>query len=214
MEPRRVVCAACENGMEPLRLPICDTCGCANAVLKGGGHCEDCPAGQVWFEKARGTTPFAGMAKIAVEKLKYGGRLEYAPYMARHVFNILLNQFQDVSFDSIVPVPLHSTRYRERGFNQSHELAKYLAKYSGIAVIPNALVRKRPTPSQTRLSRRDRARNIAGAFAPGPASIAVGSCLLIDDVYTTGATLNECARVLRDAGATTVHCLAFARAIL
>ncbi|MGI8905608.1 MAG: ComF family protein [Candidatus Sumerlaeaceae bacterium] len=139
--------------------------------------------------------------------------MEYAALMARHMFNTVLNQFSEVAYDSIVPVPLHSARLRERGFNQSRELARHLSEFSGVPVA-SALVRTRPTPSQTRLNRRERARNIAGAFDVAKTANPLNHCLVVDDVYTTGATLNECAGVLRNAGATSIHCIAFARAIL
>jgi ComF family protein len=182
--------------------------------MSGAGRCDDCPAGQAYFEKARGTTAFAGVAKQVVEKLQYQGRVEYVPFMARRMFNVQVAEMSDEAADVMVPVPLHSTRRRERGFNQSEELARQLAKYNGAEVLTEALQRVRPTPSQTRLNRKDRAQNIAGAFAQGAASVQGRRCLLIDDVYTTGATLNECARVLVQAGAVSVSCLAFARATL
>jgi ComF family protein len=200
--------------MQQLRMPLCETCGCPDAQMTGTGKCSDCPAGRVYFDPARGTTPFSGLAKKVVERLKYHGRVEYVPFMARHMFNVQLTQMLSEPVDLLVPVPLHSTRRRERGFNQSEELARQLTKYNGAAMSASALRRIRPTPSQTRLNRKDRAQNIAGAFASGSQSVQGLHCLLIDDVYTTGATLNECARILVEAGAVSVHCLAFARATL
>lgn len=214
IEPRRVVCLACQKSMEPLRLPICDTCGSADARLTAPARCDDCPAGTIYFEKARATTAFGGTAKLVVEKLKYSQRLEYVPLMARQMFNVMLSQLHDVSFDLIIPVPLHSTRQRERGFNQSAELAKELGSYCGTNVCTNGLLRVRPTPSQTRLNRKQRAKNIFGAFELGSFELAGKVCLLVDDVHTTGATLNECSRILSIAGAESIYCLAFARAVL
>jgi ComF family protein len=115
----------------------------------------------------------------------------------------------------VVPVPLHPTRRRERGFNQSLILAKELASLRGLAIDDGVLRRDVPTPTQTRLKKRQRRANIAGAFSVGNVeAIRDKRVLLVDDVYTTGSTLNECSKVLVEAGAASVECVAYARAVL
>jgi ComF family protein len=167
----------------------------------------------VFFEAARGTTAFAGVAKTLVEKLKYSGRTEYAPVMARRMADVLRAEFPASELDALVPVPLHPTRQRERGFNQSCVLAEWIGREVGLPVHERLLRRVRVTQSQTRLSRRERACNIQEAFAAGALEyVSERSLVLVDDVCTTGATLNECARVLKQAGARRIYCLTFARA--
>lgn len=214
MEPRRLVCPPCEAGLTDLALPLCPTCGLPDA--RGGAPtCDDCPRGLISFTAARGTTPFTGLARTLVEKLKYDGRVEYADMMAGRMALIAAEQFCGVPFDAILPVPLHKVRHRDRGFNQSEEMARRLSRHLAVPLNTKLLLRVRQTRSQTTLRRRERAENIREAFAcPHPAAVAGKHLLLVDDVYTTGATLNECARTLSEAGAVSIHCLAYARAVL
>jgi len=112
----------------------------------------------------------------------------------------------------MIPVPLHRTRLRERGYNQALELAQPLARALGIALGPDLLMRSQATPAQTGLDAKARRRNLRGAFAIAPAATLANHIVLFDDVMTTGATLRECARVLRRAGVARVDVWALARA--
>jgi len=117
--------------------------------------------------------------------------------------------------DCIVPVPLHPRRLRERGFNQSELLSESLALASGISHAPRLLSKISPTRSQTTLGRRDRKKNLRGTFALSRGATAANRrILLVDDIYTTGCTVEECARVLRRAGARGVRVVTLARSIL
>jgi ComF family protein len=212
LEPKRLVCCHCEAAMEPLRLPLCPTCGCEDA--DAGSMCNDCPEGDVHFEAARAFTGFFGTAETLVEKLKYSGRTEYAPTMARPMARVCFTEYKKVGFNVVAPVPLYSTRERERGFNQAKVLADSLAEQLFLPVNQNLVKRIRPTATQTSLTRKERAKNIKDEFSiPTPDDVAGKTILLVDDVYTTGATLNECAGALKSAGAEAVYCIAFARAL-
>lgn len=215
IEPGRLICVPCERLMAELALPLCPTCGLPDARA-GASRCSDCPRGEIFFTAARACTPFAGLASVVVHKLKYSRRLEYADFMAGRMEAVAREEFAGIGFDALVPVPLYPTRQRERGFNQAAELARRIAPALRAPVEPTFLLRTRPTSSQTRLKKNDRAENVRGAFScPRPAAVAGKRLLLVDDVYTTGATLNECARMLKEAGrAESVHCLAFARALV
>lgn len=117
--------------------------------------------------------------------------------------------------DRIVPVPLHPRRIRERGFNQSELLSEALAAASGIEHAPRLLTKTSPTRSQTTLGRQDRKKNLRGTFAlTRGATAAKMRILLVDDIYTTGCTVEECARVLRRAGARGVRVVTLARSVL
>src|SRR5262249_26772570 len=116
------------------------------------------------------------------------------------------------TFDAVVPVPLHPSRLRERGFNQAERLARIMAQERHWKLDANGLLRVRPTSSQTNLPRTERAANVRGAFAPRePMRFAGKAVLIVDDVITTSATLKEAARVVREAGATRVCVVALAR---
>lgn len=186
-------------------------CSSGNAAFQPVG-CDHCPK-EPQFSVARAAYLYAGVADRMVKKLKYDRREEYAPELAKHMAAVVARDRDRLAADWIVPVPLHHTRRRSRGFNQAEQIARALARLTGMALARRVLRRTRPTESQTFLGREERALNVAGAFAVRrPEGIAGSRVLLVDDVYTTGATLNECARVLREAGAREVVCLAFARA--
>jgi ComF family protein len=149
----------------------------------------------------------------AIHLLKYEKKTTLAKplsLLTRKAFH----QFWNVeNIDLLVPVPLHVRRLRERGFNQAYLLARRWTRQTGIALDGLNLCRRRRTQPQTVLSRSDRQRNIRGAFAlRHPQRIQGQRILLVDDVYTTGATVNECARVLMDGGAEFVDVLTLARA--
>lgn len=212
-DSQELVCNSCIESIPPLRLPICKTCGCPDATVKSEMKCTNCPAGKIWFSSARGVTAFSGVAQTMVAKIKYQQRVEYAPLLAKAMVVEFVNGGRKA--DIIVPVPLHSTRLRERGFNQSAILAQYFADYFPLPMLKDGLVRQKPTPTQTRLKKGERRKNVAGAFKCCDGDAIQGkNVLLMDDVYTTGSTLNECARVIMESGATSVHCLAYARAVL
>lgn len=205
----------CQRTMAPLRLPLCPTCGCENAPAGHGSTCSQCPAGDPFFRAARAATAYLGVARKIVEKLKYGLREEYAPFMAARMESAVRAEFAGTPFCAIVPVPLHSVRRRERGFNQSLLLARDLGRRLCLPVADGLLKRTRATESQTRLNRNERADNIRNAFAVRTPEEAHGRMfLIVDDVYTTGATLNECARMLAGAGASGICCISFCRASL
>ncbi|MDX2171374.1 MAG: ComF family protein [Deltaproteobacteria bacterium] len=146
-----------------------------------------------------------------LQRLKYGRDISYAGILGRYFCAHLP---VPVDHDVIVPVPLHRRRLRWRGFNQSALLARSLAAHTQRAVELRALMRVRATPPQVGLGERDRRRNVARAFAVRePEHLRGRSVLLVDDVMTTGATVNECARVLRRAGATRVEVVVLARAL-
>ncbi len=201
--------------MRPLRLPLCPRCGAENSPAAAGEKCRSCPGGEIFFQAVRSFTVYEGPAVAILERLKYRARPQYADYLAPLMVRALKSLYRDVAFDAMIPVPLHRTRQRERGYNQAELIARSMTRATGIPLLANAIRRVRPTPSQTHLDRRARAKNVRDAFlVSDPALIAGKTLLMIDDVCTTCATLNECARVLRASGAEMVCGLTFCRASL
>jgi len=160
------------------------------------------------FDRCQAIGTYEGALRGIVHALKYEGRRSLARLLARRI----LSQCGSVitGADVAVPVPLHASRRRERGFNQATDLARHL----GLPVT-RALRRVRPTTSQTALPAAQRHRNVRGAFAPArwPRRIKGRVVLLVDDVSTTGATLEECARVLKDLGAREVRAVTAAKVV-
>jgi ComF family protein len=197
------LCLRCEGELERFSLPWCPRCGVPIAI----NHCQcrDVPAS---LDHVRSVGPFAGWLRSAIIQFKYHG--EWG--RAEHLAPLLANACRDLpSVDAVVPVPLHASRLRSRGFNQSSLLAQHIAPTLS-APVADILVRSRPTQAQARLGAEHRRANVAGAFAlrPNPHREA-RACLLIDDVITTGATLAACADTLRAAGAVVVGAATLAR---
>lgn len=209
-----LVCEPCLDSIAPLLLPVCRTCGCPDARIKTENKCANCPPGTTYFVRARGVAVFSGIAHTLIHRLKYQRRVEYAPLLSLQMARHYCDETDDFA-EIIVPVPLHATRLRDRGFNQSTLIARHFGKIQKLPVSEIALQRTRSTPSQTSMKKLQRRKNVAGAFAcKNPEPIIGKRVLLIDDVYTTGSTLNECARILKEAGAESVECLSYARAVL
>ena len=192
---------------------ICD--GCLATVARADpARCSICwmPIREPTREPPAGRASafvYEGAARDAVHALKFRGLSAIAPPMAVLMAEQLVDWSPPV--DSIVPVPLAGSRRRQRGYNQSELLAKELSRLTTIPLERRALIRPLSASPQYRLSDRDeRRRNVSAAFLPGK-SVPQGSILLVDDVITTGATLDACSRVLIGAGVAWVFALTFAR---
>lgn len=159
--------------------------------------------------------PFAyrGAVRDALRRLKFRGELDCVPFLARELAETL--RVHSAGIDGVCFVPLHKARQSQRGFNQSEELAKCLARELALPLRGELLTRLRDTPSQREFDRAGRQQNVRGAFGAAPGSEIDGlSLLLIDDIATTGATLRECEGALLKAGAKSVLCAAVAATVL
>jgi ComF family protein len=164
------------------------------------------------YHRARAAVRFDDVARALVHGLKYGDRLDLAPMMGRWVSHAGREILADA--DALVPVPLHWRRLWARRFNQSAMLAAAISAESGVPIAAGALKRVKPTAQQVGLTRSERASNVQGAFRvpeTGKAAVTGRRLVLIDDVLTSGATVDGCARALLRAGAANVDVLIFAR---
>lgn len=223
--PRCVVCgragsAVCSDCLKSMRPPAAPTCAHCGATMPGDDNpaphlCAECAAGRrlAHFDGVRVAAEYAGAARAAVIALKFGGQRRVAERLA----TLMTVPFWcDIKIaDIVIPMPLHGSRQRERGYNQAEVLARAFASQQGLRLRGDLLERTRATEAQTRLSREERRRNVAGAFAltssAAAATISGKHILLVDDVTTTGSTLDAAAEPLRSAGAASIWGLAFAR---
>jgi len=179
----------------------------------GGAHCFLCKKTKRYFEVVRSATSFDSHAQKIVHQLKYSGKEYLAPEISQFLGETWTRYPELQEAAIVIPVPLYKTQFRERGYNQAELLAKeFVKQFPQMALQGKTLVRIKSTRSQTKLSRKDRLQNLLTAFSVVDSeAIKNKTILLIDDVCTTGATLNACAKTLLRAGADKVFGLTFAR---
>ena len=209
------LCGTCWGRLSFITSPCCERTGAPFAFDDGAPRIHpDALDSPPAFDRARAAVTFTDAARDLVHKLKYADRLDVAAPMARLMAQAGAELI--ASADLIVPVPLHAVRLWRRRFNQAAMLGRHIGAASGLPQRTDLLTRRRATRTQTSLGRAERRANVAGAFAPcgNAASVLAGRrVLLVDDVYTTGATLDACALALRRAGASGVDALTFARVV-
>jgi competence protein ComFC len=202
--PYEFLCAGCVRELLPCLPPACKTCGYPfYGMLAGPRVCPHCAELSPVFDEGKSLLLAKGPGRSLLHELKYHCGF-YVLKDLRRMVTDTRHYLQYLEGAILVPVPLHPTKQRERGFNQSERLAAMLASAcSGRSELQNLLVRQRYTQSQTRLNQTQRHQNVKNAFALAPDTVLFSDqqYILVDDVFTTGSTLNACASVLRDAGA-------------
>jgi ComF family protein len=212
-EPFRHICWDCFSDTPKIEPPFCALCGDPVAgSIQHDYTCFACAREKPAFERARSAVRYEGAVGNAVRDLKYKHALWLVKDLAELLFTCLRAEYPDVHFDRITSVPLHPSHRRERGFNQSAVLGAALSRQLDVPFSEKLLRRVRPTVSQTGLTAPQRAANVCGAFRVGLfARLAGLRILLVDDVMTTGATVNACAKALRQGGVASVHVITVAR---
>jgi len=208
-------CPSCLSEIRFFSSPRCPRCGIGFSSAAERDHlCSRCLAGEWSFTAARAVGPYEGRIVEAVSRFKFGGVARLAGPLGTLLVEHVDPAFPFSDLDLVVPVPLHPRRLRERGFNQSLLLARQVSKRQSIPLDFTSLQRVRQTAPQTRLSGPERRKNVRGAFrVTAPESVAGRRVLLVDDVFTTGATIQECTESLLEAGAKEVCVLTLARVI-
>jgi ComF family protein len=213
-------CHACLEALtQTLPEPLCAQCGrpiVSAAAAEGISlpQCHLCRNGMYAFDFARSFGAYTPRMARAILLLKYGNVAPLGAWFARRLAGLVASQPRGFAADAVVPVPLDRGRLRERGYNQAELIAKPLARLLGIPFRSYLLVRTRPRPNQLRLTRRERWETVRGAYATHQtAQVDKLRVLLVDDVFTTGATLDACSRALKGAGAARVVGLTVARAL-
>ncbi len=212
------VCDRCLNGFERIVEPMCQCCGrpfisshAADAIQP---LCRLCRIGAYAFGRARSYGNYDDALSAAVVLLKYEGVRPLGDWFASRLAEVVRQHGKDWRIDLVVPVPLHAARLHERGYNQAELIAKPLAKRLRLRFGSYLLVRTKPRPAQLILSRTERWTSVRGAYATRERTRVDNlRILLVDDVLTTGATLDACSRALKKAGAAAVFAVTVARVV-
>lgn len=201
----------CENCLKSLTYingKVCYHCG--DPLVSDGDYCKRCKGKKFIVDRAIAPFTYKGIIKNLIFKLKYQG----AKYLAKPLSNFMIEKFNTINltYDYIIPIPLCSKRFKQRGYNQSLLLAQNIDKQK---IMDNNLIRIKETQEQANLTATSRKKNMIGAFKLKDKKLVKDKIiLLIDDVYTTGATTDECAKILKQANAKAVYVLTLAHTIL
>ena len=209
------ICTTCLLSIRYISPPVCLRCGIPfNFDMGSDRLCGICLTSRVYFNKARAIGFYEGVLQEVVHRFKYNGKTLLAGILGALMLNHNLDSMDIKRYDFLVPVPLHRKRLKERGFNQALSLARYVGKRCGVPVDYLSLKRVRWEEPQINLNKNERTRNVKGAFSLNNKNrFQHRNILLIDDVYTSGATVNECAKVLTKGGAAGVDVLTVCRAV-
>ncbi len=202
------ICPACTGRLKPLGRSYCLKCG-KGLTKEEWEYCADCRKYPHVFDRGRSLYTYESAAG-AIFRLKYKGRQEYADFFAEEWYRYLAQTIRSWRIDLIVPVPLHKSRKRTRGYNQAELLSKALGRRLCLPVSPDCVVRCRKTISQKELNRSQRQNNLKNAFKMNEVDVQLKGVLLVDDIYTTGSTADAVASVLKKAGAARVYVLTVA----
>ena len=204
----RFLCASCLDTLPHLLPPFCLRC---SQPITRGDACRRCLSSPLDIDGIVAPFRMEGAAREAVHRLKYSNLRAISPLLGELLADFLVAR--QIHGDILVPVPLHHRRERQRGYNQAALLAREVGERLGLPVLPDALARSKDTPSQTgRSQAEDRRANVQGSFrCPDPGLVKGLNVLLVDDVCTTGATLEACSLALKEAEAASVTGVTFSR---
>lgn len=201
------VCSSCASEIVYIKAPACMKCG--KQLKQEMELCADCMKKKHWYIRGVALYDYGSMAD-SVFRFKYAGRQEYALFYGRDLYEKYGNWLLAVRPDALIPVPIHSSRERQRGYNQSALIAKALSKLSGIPVNNGLIVRKKRTLPQKNLSGQERQNNLKRAFKICQNDVKLSTIVIVDDIYTTGSTIDAMAEVLMTAGIQRVYYMALA----
>ncbi len=201
-----LICPECVKKLSPVRQPVCMTCG--KQLESGSGmaeHCGDCMRHPKSFRRNFALLNYNDAARTSMVAIKYKNKREYLDFFSAAICRRFGRQILRTRPDILVPVPVHPSRMRSRGYNQAELLAERVGAELGIPVWPGALKRVKKTLPQKELNPAERLHNLQQAFAAGHLPEGVRTVVLVDDIYTTGSTLEACARILHAMGVKNVY---------
>lgn len=200
----KTVCRECLKKLKRIQEPKCFRCG-KTIEDEETEYCKDCQNVKKSYIRGYPVFEYSGNIKNAIYDFKYKNQRNYADFFADCIFHAYKKEFEKQKFDGIIPVPVHRKKKKQRGYNQAELIAKELGERLHIPVYEKALVRVVNTNPQKELNDKARMKNLKNAFKLGLNTIELKKVLLVDDIYTTGATIEACTQVLTDAGVLEVY---------
>lgn len=202
------ICLDCLKRLKYVSPPRCLKCG-KHLEDEEQEYCRDCSGREHAFIQGRALYEYDSAA-AAIYRFKYGNRREYADFFGEELAGYLGEYIRRIRPDGLIPIPLHPARQRRRGYNQAYLLAKAVSRYTGVPVYDKILIRVKNTAPLKKLNFRERQNNLKKAFNIRGNDVKLKTIILIDDIYTTGSTMDEAAAVLRRAGVEQVYFLTLA----
>lgn len=198
-EEGRRICEACFLKLRFVREPRCMVCG-RTVIDEAGRTCAECEKNTRNFSRGCALLEYDDVMRRVVSEIKYNNRRSYVEPFGKLFFLRYGKEICSMGADCLIPVPLHRSRQRSRGFNQAELLAREIGRHAGIPVRTDLLFRTKKTEAQKSLGREERIRNLSEAFSFRIQEKMPQKAILVDDIYTTGSTVEACARVLKRAG--------------
>lgn len=200
----QLICEKCRKKLTYIEEPWCMKCGkpLRNSTNE---YCNDCIKNKRNYDEGRSVFLYDDVMRKSIYSFKYNGRTEYAEFYATEIYNRLKQKIYSWKSDALIPIPLHKSKLKKRGYNQAYLIAKELSKLTGIPVKANYLIRTKNTTVQKKLDAGGRAQNAKNAFKISQNEVKLQSAILIDDIYTTGATIMAATEALRAAGVEKVY---------
>ena len=202
----RLICENCKTIPQPVEEPVCKRCG-KPLSIEESEFCPDCGRKNHLFEKGRAAFVYDSVMRASISRFKYHNRREYADFYADELLKRYGRTLRSWQPDALIPVPLHKSRLRRRGFNQAALVADRMGERLGIPVEKKLLLRVKKTRPQKELSDAERRENLKNAFQVCGNDVKLKRAVLLDDIYTTGSTLDAAASALRAAGVEKVYFL-------
>lgn len=205
----RNICVSCEMKLHFISEPRCKKCS-KPIDQDQKEYCSDCERKNYHYEHGYSVWVYDAVLKKSISDFKYRHKKEYAKYFIQEAVKRYGDKIRQLAPDALVPVPIHKSKYRDRGYNQAEILAAGIGSELNIPVIPDLLIRNRKTLPQKQLSDKERLRNLREAFEFNKAygqnyHRKLNSLLLVDDIYTTGSTIEACTNVLKQNGISHVY---------
>lgn len=199
-------CACCRPLLKRVEAPYCMKCG-KSLTKQDQEYCQDCRKTPHAYDRGRALFRYDDRMRSSIAAFKYKGRREYKYYYSQEMWRAFAEQIARWQPDVLIPIPLHPARKRKRGYNQAELLALELKKLSGLPVDTGYLARTKSTQPQKQLDQKERRKNMKTAFKILENDVKYKKVLLIDDIYTTGSTMDAAARILKENGVRKVYFL-------